>query len=187
MVAGEQRQIPCFAATGSGDAVGENVRHVVGLDCDLGWSQTLIAAYVAIYVAFFVFFAVTLRSVEDNFRIKDELKLTGLIGILAVIPWLLFNRVSSMQTINKETFPFSTLSLIVAVFAAFYLSTVWPLIRSYSAPAKVAEDAPEPAVGDLENLEVRLLIPSLAADGGGFRSSLLARSNGSREFISAVD
>jgi hypothetical protein len=46
---------------------------------------------VALYVAVFIFFAVSLRLVVDGFKIKEELRFTGIVGAVAVIPWILFN------------------------------------------------------------------------------------------------
>ncbi len=41
---------------------------------------------------------------------------TGVIGIVCVIPWIIFNVV--FQKINNETFPFSTLALLLAILFA---------------------------------------------------------------------
>jgi hypothetical protein len=107
----------------------------------------LLAGYVAIYVAAFLILAWGLRKVVDGFKIKTELKVTGVVAICAVIPWLIFN--DQFQDINRKVFPFSTLSLLIAIMFAFIASTVWPLWRSIFKPPKIEDtDIPE----NLENL-----------------------------------
>jgi len=88
-----------------------------------------------LYICVFLGFAYGLRDVVDGFHIKEELKYTAVIGILAVIPWYVFNiNDSAPKKINDNIFPFSTLALITAVAFAFFASTVWPLYRSIWQP-----------------------------------------------------
>ena len=100
-----------------------------GDGCDLSWGPTVLAVYVALYVACFSWFSFSLRSVVDGFRIKTELKITGLFGLLAVVPWFVFNNYASDT--NKNTFPFSTMFLLIAICAAFAASTIYPLYASF--------------------------------------------------------
>jgi len=83
-------------------------------------------------------FAFQMRTVVENFRIKEELKWTGLLAIAAVIPWLAFN--SAGKTVNATVFPFSTLFVVIAVSIAFLLSTWWPLYRSIFSTQMVILD-----------------------------------------------
>eukprot|EP01006_Ploeotia_vitrea_P039096 TRINITY_DN66311_c4_g4_i2.p1 TRINITY_DN66311_c4_g4~~TRINITY_DN66311_c4_g4_i2.p1 ORF type:complete len:556 (-),score=324.22 TRINITY_DN66311_c4_g4_i2:198-1865(-) len=103
-----------------------------GDECSRKWGDVVLSVYVALYVVLFLGFALNLRQVVDGFRIKEELRVTGVISILAVIPWFLFNNV--WESANNSTFPFSTLALIVAIITAFVASTVWPLYRSIVRP-----------------------------------------------------
>jgi len=112
--------------------------------CRRMWGDTLLAVYVACYIVCFIYFGFSLRAVVDGFKIKSELKATSLVCLLAVIPWFVFNNLE--KEINRDTFPFSTLALIVAAVAAFVLSTVVPLYRSLSLGADVLgelKDVPE--------------------------------------------
>ena len=54
--------------------------------------------------------------------------MTALCGILAVVPWFVFNNL--LKSINTNVFPFSTLFLIFAAVVAYCASTIWPLYRS---------------------------------------------------------
>ena len=49
--------------------------------------------YVLGYVILFCWFAWSLRTVVDGFKIKAELKFTSCIGISAVLPWFIFNNI----------------------------------------------------------------------------------------------
>jgi len=104
------------------------IGHLYGDNCDREWADYVLVVYVCIYVAVFVVFAFSMRTVVENFRIKEELKWTGLLAIAAVIPWLIFN--NAAKTVNTTIFPFSTLFVVIAVSIAFLLSTLWPLYRS---------------------------------------------------------
>jgi len=130
--------LPCALFT----AGNEDLPNLTGDNCNKGWSDQVLAGYVVGYVVVFLFFAFKLRQVVDGFKIKEELKVTGVIAIVIVIPWILFNSV--VKTINNEVFPFSTFFLILGVSAAFCVSTLWPLYRSYFAPPNIeASDVPE--------------------------------------------
>jgi hypothetical protein len=101
-----------------------------GDNCDRKWADYVLVTYVCVYVAVFIVFAFGMRAVVENFRIKEELKWTGLLAIAAVIPWLIFN--NAAKSVNTTIFPFSTLFVVIAVSIAFLLSTLWPLYRSLS-------------------------------------------------------
>jgi len=81
--------------------------------------------------------AFKLRQVVDGFKIKEELRLTGIVAICVCIPWIGFNNWA--KRINNEVFPFSTFFLLVGVSVAFGLSTLWPLYRSYFAPPMIED------------------------------------------------
>lgn len=123
--------LPCLAMT----LINEELVHQSGDSCDKAWADAVLAVYVALYVAVFIFFAVSLRLVVDGFKIKEELRLTGIVGAVAVVPWVLFNL--AFEDVNNDTFPFSTLFLIIAVVAAFAASTMWPLYRSIFQPPQL--------------------------------------------------
>jgi hypothetical protein len=112
----------------------EEINSQSGDGCSFSWAAYLLAAYVVLYVTVFSLFAFSLRGVMDGFKIKAELKSTGIIGILAVVPWFLFNNISSLKTINENSFPFSTVSLIAAATSAFITSTIIPLFESIFQP-----------------------------------------------------
>jgi len=141
--------IPCLILT----LTSEFVRTQTGDNCELDWGRVLLAVYVAIYAFIFLVFAWGLRAVVDGFKIKTELKFTGVIAIFAVIPWLLFN--DKYKTQNADIFPFSTLALLVAVVFAFGASTLWPLFRSIYKPPQVDLDVPE----NLDHLNALILSP----------------------------
>jgi len=103
-----------------------------GDNCDLRRGFTILASYAALYLAAFIYFAIKLRQVVDAFKIKEELKWTAAIGIVCLIPWVIFNSLSSAREVNTDTFPFSTLFLLIGVGSALFLSTMWPLYRSYA-------------------------------------------------------
>jgi len=99
-----------------------------GDGCQFYGGSTTLAAYVGCYAALFLWFAFSLRAVHDNFAIKVELRLTGLIAFLAVIPWYIFNQYAKAA---NDVFPYSTLCILVAVVAAFVCSTLYPLYATY--------------------------------------------------------
>ena len=103
------------------------------------------------YLLIFVVFAWKLKDVVDNFYIKTELRAVGMLyvvgmhevfgvfclsqGVLfisfeglsclpATIIWYLFNNVSSLRIVNKESFAVSTFALLMAATAAFAATTV---------------------------------------------------------------
>jgi len=79
--------------------------------------------------------------VVDGFQIKNELKFTGVFAVIGIIPWLLFNEEYASQ---NSIFPYSTLSILVAIIGAFSASTLWPLYRSiYRPPKIVTTEIPE--------------------------------------------
>jgi len=127
-----------------------------GDSCDgLAPAQIIIAIYVLCYIVSFVFFSYGLRSVVDNFRIKEELRSTGVIGIIAVIIYGIFN--VGAKTTNNHVFPFSTLGLLVAVIYAFFASTIGPLWRTYHQPPNLKVDDNAVDVKALESLSALIL------------------------------
>lgn len=110
--------------------------------CDKAWGDGLQAAYAAAYVTIFCCFAFKLRNVRDVFGIQQELKITGLIGIICLLPWTIFN--TAAEEFNAAVFPFSTFFLLMAVAQAFFTSTLWPLYRSiYRQTEEDATKLPE--------------------------------------------
>jgi len=111
----------------------------------------LLGVYTMIFACIFSYLAYNLVGSMDNFEIKEELKITAVIGVLTFIPWILFNVQSDMANVNANVFPFSTLCLNIAAVVAFYMSTVAPVGKSFEEE-KMKLSIPE-AVGDLSNLE----------------------------------
>lgn len=105
-----------------------SIADAYGDGCDQGWGPPVLAAYVALYVCVFLWFGFSLRSVVDGFKIKIELKVTGFIALVAVVPWYVFNQAAGQ--VNRDVFPFSTLFLLIAIVAAFTASTIFPLYWS---------------------------------------------------------
>lgn len=130
---------------------GKEIAAEVGDNCDRKWGDTLLAAYVVAYVMVFIGFAFSLRAVVDGFKIKTELKFTSILGLIAVIPWAVFNQLFS--DVNKDVFPFSTFCLIMAAEAAFGASTLWPLYRSIFEGQIMAVDVDAPdSLNSLRNV-----------------------------------
>jgi len=130
--------LPCGMLT----AVDSAIVSQTGDNCDKKWLDPLLAGYVVVYATLLSALAVALRSVADGFKIKEELRFTGIVGMLAVIPWIIFN--TSLKEFNKDVFPVSTLCLLVAVVAALSASTAWPLYRSiYEPPVIDTRDIPQ--------------------------------------------
>ena len=136
----------------------EEVRNENGDGCEKRWGDVVLAGYFAGYLIIFVFFGWNLRSVVDGFKIKEELRFTGIVGIVAVIPWFIFN--SLLEKVNNEVFPFSTLVLLLTIIVAFAASTFWPLYRSLFRPPAVSLNVPE----NINTLE------GLLSDDEGFTS-----------------
>jgi hypothetical protein len=119
------------------------------------YGVTVLIIYVFVYVLSFLGFAYGLRQVNDAFKMKEELRATGICGVIAVIPWAIFN--GPAKHINADVFPFSTVALLVAVEAAFCGCTIFPLYRSIYKPPQVDDkDVPE----SLNNLSAILASPS---------------------------
>lgn len=140
-------------------AADEDIRTTSGdEDCDKKWADIVLVVYVCVYVAIFSFFAIKMRQVVDGFKIKEELRFTGVICIVGLIPWFLFNTV--FEDVNIDTFPFSTLIVLIITCAALIASTGWPLYRSIYKPPNLQFHIPD----DISSLE------SLLGDEKGFQS-----------------
>jgi len=129
--------LPCAVAIklDSGTQTGD------GGDCQYSWARSVLVVIVALYILVLLFFAYQLRQVVDGFQIKNELKFTGVFAVIGIIPWLLFNEEYASQ---NSIFPYSTLSILVAIIGAFSASTLWPLYRSiYRPPKIVTTEIPE--------------------------------------------
>jgi len=124
--------VPCYYYTSQLNFSNETTTSV----CDLGNSREALAGILLVYIISFLLFSYRLRRVADGFHIKNELKFTGLVVILALIPWVLFN--TNLQAYNLD-FPYSTLSLVLALIFVFYGSTFWPLFRSIYKPPKIID------------------------------------------------
>jgi hypothetical protein len=139
--------IPCALLT----ATNKEIPTLFGDECDRSWGDLVLGVYVALYVFIFIGFAISLRAIDDGFKIKAELKVTGAIGICAVIPWVIFN--NQLEDVNNEVFPFSTLFLIIAVGAALSASTVWPLYRSIFQPPALQVNVSDDCDVDITTLK----------------------------------
>jgi uncharacterized membrane protein (GlpM family) len=116
--------------------------HSGGDSCEKKWPDIILAIIVAGYVVVFMAFALNLRQVVDGFKLKEELRFTGIVAIIAVIPWVVFN--NAAESVNNDVFPFSTLSVLIAALSALAASTYWPLYRSvYKPPALTNLAVPE--------------------------------------------
>jgi len=125
--------IPCIVVT----ATESSVTDTRGDGCDKKWSDIVLTIIVAIYACIFCFFAWGLRQVFDSFKIKEELKFTGIVVGFAVVPWLVFN--NFIEDVNNDVFPFSTLFLVLACAAAHGASIIWPVYRSIFQPPSLSE------------------------------------------------
>jgi len=121
--------IPCVALTITNYSV---IIDLWGDNCQRSWSDTVLFVIILIYICVFLGFAYGLRDVVDGFHIKEELKYTACVGIVAVVPWYVFN--NFLKHVNDNIFPFSTLALVIAITFAFVASTLWPLYRSIWQP-----------------------------------------------------
>jgi len=128
--------LPCGLIT----ATDRSLVSARGINCSRGLGDSFLAAYVALYLFFFFIMANKLRQVVDGFKIKEELRNTGIVAIVVFIPWIVFNNAKSAKYVNDEVFPFSTFFLLVGVSVTLGLSTIWPLYLSYFAPPMI-EDA----------------------------------------------
>ncbi len=123
--------IPALVAT----IVYPRLHHFYGYGCDRGFADYVLGCYAVAYIVLFIVFAFKLRVVRDGFRIKTELRGLGICIIIAVIPWFLFNLV--FKSINGDVFPFSTLSLVVAIMLVSFMSVFLPLYSSYHQEGRV--------------------------------------------------
>mmetsp|Transcript_35082 Transcript_35082/g.68882 ORF Transcript_35082/g.68882 Transcript_35082/m.68882 type:complete len:460 (+) Transcript_35082:48-1427(+) len=106
--------------------------------------KLLLALYGLLYFVVFCRFALSIRQIVDGFSIRQELKITGLLGLFAVPSWLLFNNVPTLKEINEEVFPVSTFCVIIAVTGVLCTSTVWPLYASLKGSDPTTDlDIPE--------------------------------------------
>ena len=138
--------LPAFIFTGTdNDRLG-----LRGDACDRDWSDWVLGAEVFVYLLVFTILALEMREVVDGFNIKAELKITGVVAVVAVVPWFIFN--NQAEDINNDVFPFSTLFLCLAIGAAFFTSTLWPLYRSIWAPPKLTGFAVPENINTLDGL-----------------------------------
>jgi hypothetical protein len=96
-----------------------------GDDCAATTVFGIVSGYTLLFMVLFGVFGYKLRNVHDNFVIKRELKWTALLCVLALIPWAVFNSVA--EDVNKETFPVSTMCLLLCFTGMFIFSTVIPV------------------------------------------------------------
>jgi len=129
--------LPCGILT----SVDENLPQLQGDNCNRSWGDVLLGVYVAGYVCVFMWFAFKLRQVVDGFKIKEEMKITGAMGIFVFVPWIVFN--TRVKSINNTVFPFSTLFLVLGASLAFVISTLYPLYRSLEPPTLEMDNVPE--------------------------------------------
>lgn len=147
--------IPCVIITN----VKEELKNSSGDNCDKRVADIVLGVYAGIYILCFAAFAFNLRQVVDAFMIKEELRFTALVGVLAVLPWFLFN--NAFRDVNVNVFPFSTLVLVLAVTFAMGASTFYPLYRSVYSP---------PPLDDLNVPADMATLRGLISDPDGFES-----------------
>jgi len=78
--------LPCGLIT----ATDRTLAGYFGSNCSRGKGDIVLAVYVALYLAIFFAMAFKMRQVVDGFKIKEELRLTGLVAIVVCIPWIFF-------------------------------------------------------------------------------------------------
>jgi len=137
--------LPCGILT----STNEDLPRLYGDQCTRSWGEYLLGFYVLAYSVVFSWFAHALRQVVEGFRIKEEMKFTGILALVVFIPWVMFNAI--FDTINDSVFPFSTLAMWIGVSLAFIVSTLVPLFRSLSPPDIGLENLPSD-LGTLEGL-----------------------------------
>ena len=90
------------------------LRTHTGPNCPRFIPDLVLLGYGGLYLLFFGAFAYELRTVYDNFHIKQELRAVGVCGLAMSVVWALFNTL--LQDINNDIFPFSTVTLLLGIF-----------------------------------------------------------------------
>jgi hypothetical protein len=103
--------------------------HQIADQCELRSAIAIsLAILVLLYAICFIAFAYKLRIVNDNFFIKQELKITGAITISTMILWGIISVTPSIDAYNKDH-NVSTLILLAGGMLAFSVSTIYPLLK----------------------------------------------------------
>jgi len=76
----------------------------------------LLGVYTMIFACIFSYLAYNLVGSMDNFGIKEELKITAVIGVLTFIPWILFNVQSDMANVNAVSILSQVICKILCLF-----------------------------------------------------------------------
>lgn len=121
--------MPCAVLTAGPHGQGIISGKGDGPGCPTEWGPLAMALIVGVYILAFMYLSFNLKSVNDNFQIKSELKITGLVACVGVVGWTVFN-LDRFESLN-DSFPLSTLMLLVSGTTVFVMSTVIPLKRSY--------------------------------------------------------
>jgi hypothetical protein len=132
-----------------------------GDECPADLLFGLLALYTIAYCVIFIWLGCNLRTAIDNFGIKNELRETGLIGLCAFVPWVLFNVVPALNKFNSKVFPVSTFIVVTAASLAFYLATIKPvrLLRQEQATISTITSKNIDTIGSVDTLEEILLSP----------------------------
>jgi len=101
------------------------------------------------YCIGFIAFGFKLRNDFDAFGIKTELKWSGIVGVLAVIPWFVLNNcdfdVAYCELISdtNDQYSVSTVIILIAILIIFVLAITMPLYRSKVDPPELQVVDPE--------------------------------------------
>lgn len=97
-----------------------------------GYAAFVLGAYAVLYLVAFLYLALRLHKKWDSFGIKTELRSTGIVALIVLVPWLAINVNAETEKNVNEQFPISTALLFFGVTWAFVHSTLVPLWRSIS-------------------------------------------------------
>jgi hypothetical protein len=90
------------------------------LSCKRDYADIIIVIYILCYVIAFVSLAFYLRTVQENFYIKAELRGVAVVGLISAIIWI------ALIYLQKKDFSASTLVLVLIGLWAFSTSTFMP-------------------------------------------------------------
>ncbi|MES1913969.1 MAG: hypothetical protein MHM6MM_006110 [Cercozoa sp. M6MM] len=136
-------------------ATSETLRTFKGDGCLLYWEGSALALslFVGVYALFFLVLARRMNSFSEAFKLKQELALCGLVGVLFLPPWYVLNNFETVNDslVDVDTFPWSTFVLLVGVFAVYFIIVPLPLWRSYQKPPELTLETPD-AIKDYSSM-----------------------------------
>lgn len=92
----------------------------------------VLAVTAGLYMVSFIVLGNRIQKFKDTYNIRNELRLLGTCGLIALVPWYVLNNVQTtgMEEFNEQT-SFSTLILIAMISAVMFFSVLWPLMDTY--------------------------------------------------------